>query len=84
MFPGGSDVCLEALRERVDVFFQPGEAQGPSDIAVRNRGSPQDDIIRERTFKECELGIDREPSTTIGSPEDLALFRPRLADGHLH
>jgi hypothetical protein len=29
--PGGSDVCLEALRERVDVFFQPGETQGPSD-----------------------------------------------------
>ena len=52
--PGGSDVGLDSLRERV-VVLQLGEAQGPPDVAVKNTGSPQDDIILDRALKECEL-----------------------------
>jgi len=64
-FPEGSDVGLESLRVRVDVFFQLGEAQGPPDVAVRNIGLSQDDIILGRAPKECVLGVDHEPPTTI-------------------
>ena len=63
-FPEGSDVRPESLRERVDVFFQLGEAQGPPDVAVKNIGSFQDDSILDRALKECELGVDHESSTT--------------------
>ena len=64
-FSGGLDVGLEDLRERVDVFFQFGEAQRPPDVAVRNIGSSQDDIILDRAFEQGGLGVDHEPSTTI-------------------
>lgn len=64
-FPESSDVGLEPLWVRVDVFFQLGNAQGLPDVAVRNIGSSQDDIILDRALKQCELGVDHEPSTTI-------------------
>ena len=52
-FPGGPDVGLESLRERAVV--QLDEAQGLPDVAVKNPGSSQDDIILDRALKECEL-----------------------------
>jgi hypothetical protein len=49
-FLEGSGVGPESLREHVDVFFQLDEAQGPPDVAVRNIGSFQDDIILDRAL----------------------------------
>ena len=63
-----------SLRERVDVFFELGEAQGPPDVAVRSIGLSQDDIILDRALKECKLGVDHEPSTTI----DCLKVQPRF------
>jgi hypothetical protein len=60
-FPRGSDVGLESLLVRVDVFFDLSEAQGPPDVAVRKIGSSQDDIILDCALKECELGVDMSP-----------------------
>ena len=64
-FPEGPDVGPESLRERVDAFFQFGETQGPTDVALRDIGSSQDDGFLDRALKECVLGVDHESSTTI-------------------
>ena len=56
---------LEFLSEHLDVFFQPDEVQGAPDVAVRNRGSFQVDIIPGRALKQCELEVDDESSAMI-------------------
>ena len=62
----GARTWTWSLRERVGIFFELGEAQGPPDVAVRSIGVSQDDIIFDRALKDCALGVDPELSATIG------------------
>jgi hypothetical protein len=56
---------LESLREHLNAFFQSDEVQSAPDVAVRNGGSFQDDIVLGRALKPCELEVDDEPSAMI-------------------
>ena len=61
----GARMWTWSLRERVGIFFELGEAQGPPDVAIRSIGVSQDDIILDRALKDCALGVDPELSATI-------------------
>ena len=63
----GARMWTWSLRERVGVFFELGETQGPPDVAVRSIGVSQDDIILDPALKGCALGVNPDLSATINA-----------------
>jgi hypothetical protein len=61
----GARMWTWSLRERVGVFFELGETQGPPDVAVSSSGLSQDGIILDPALKDCAFGVDPELSATI-------------------
>jgi hypothetical protein len=70
----GARMWTWSLRERVGIFFELGEAQGPPDVAVRSIGVSRNDIILDPALKDCALGVDPELSATI----DCLKVQPRF------
>ena len=64
-FSRRANVGLDALWQRIDVFFQFGKAQGPPNVAIGNIRTFQDDIVLDRALEEAQLRVDHESATAI-------------------